>query len=98
MEAYSIKKKYDFRLGLDKSVKEYGATDKMTYYGAQGQTGRKIELQRVIRKYEIKGHVTKTKRSNQNAVEGCIQELQRRWYRTMFRKYCPRALWSYGIP
>ena len=50
-----------------------------------------------MRKYEIKGHVTETKRSNQNAVEGCIQELRQRWYRAMFKTCCPRALWSYGI-
>ena len=70
----------------------------MTYDGAQEQTGRKTEFQRVMRKYEIKGHVTETKRSNQNEVEICIREIQRIWYRTMFRTYCPRALWSYGIP
>ena len=51
-----------------------------------------------MRKYEIKGHVTEKKRPNQNAVEGCIRELRRRWYRTMFRTYCPKAFWSYGIP
>ena len=51
-----------------------------------------------MRKYIIKGHVTETNRSNQNSVEGCIQELRWRWYRTMFRTYCQGALWSYGIP
>ena len=51
-----------------------------------------------MRKYDIKGHVTETKRSYQNAVEGYIRELLWRWYRTMFRTYCPRDLWSYGIP
>ena len=30
VEAYPIKKKYDFNLGLYKFVKEYGALDKMT--------------------------------------------------------------------
>ena len=41
VEAYPIKKKSDFRLGLDKIVKEYGAPDKMTYDGAQEQIVRK---------------------------------------------------------
>ena len=72
VEAYPIKKKYDCHLGLDKFVKEYGAPEKMTYNGAQEQIGRKTESKRVIRKYEIKGHVTETKQPNQNAVEGCI--------------------------
>ena len=51
-----------------------------------------------MRKYKIKGHVNETKWSNQNTVEVYIRELRRRWYRTMFRIYYPRALWSYGIP
>ena len=41
----------------------------MTYDGVQEKIGRKIEYQIVMRKYGIKGHVTETKRSNQNAVE-----------------------------
>ena len=87
MEAYPIKKKSYCHLGLDKLVKEYGALDKMTYNGAQEQIRRRIEFQRVMRKYKIKGGVTETKLSNQNAVEGCIQELRRVWYHTMFRTY-----------
>ena len=73
VEAYTIKNKYDCHLGLDKFVKEYGAPDNMTYDGAQEKIGRKTEFQIVMRKYEIKGHVTETKRSNQNAVEGYIR-------------------------
>ena len=96
VEAYPIKKKYDCYLGLDKFVREYGAPDKMTYDGAQEKIGINTEVQRVMRKYEIKGHVTETKRSNKNAVEGCMRELQRRCYRTMFRTYCSRDLWNYG--
>ena len=69
VEAYPVKKKSDCHLGFDKFVKEYGAPVKMTYNGAQKKIGRKTEFQRVVRKYEIKGNVTETKRSNQNAVE-----------------------------
>ena len=46
----------------------------MTYGGAQEKIGRKTEFQIVTRNYEIKGHVTETKRKK-NSVEGCIQEL-----------------------
>ena len=69
----------------------------MAYNSAQEQIRRKIEFQTVLRKYEIKGHVTETKRSKQHSVEVCIRELQRRWYNTMFRTYYPRSMWSYGI-
>ena len=40
VEAYSIKKKYYFHLGLDKFIKKYGAPEKMTYDGAQEKIGR----------------------------------------------------------
>ena len=41
VEAYTIKKKYNYHLGLDKFVKKYGAPHKMTYDGAQEQIRRK---------------------------------------------------------
>ena len=41
VEAYPIKKESDSHLGLDKSVNEYRAPYKMTYYGAQEKIGRK---------------------------------------------------------
>ena len=75
VEAYPINNKSDCHLGLDKFVKECVAPDKMTYDGAQEKIRRKTEFQRVMRKYEIKGHVTETKRPDQNAVEECIREL-----------------------
>ena len=87
VKAYPIKTKKDGYKGLDKFVKEYGAPDKMIYDGAGEQVGRKTNFQRMIRKYEIKGHADEPKRSNQNPVEGCIRELQRRWFRTILRTY-----------
>ena len=72
VEAYTIKNKSDCHLGLDNFVQEYVEPYKMTYDGAQEQIGRKTEFQIVMRKYEIEGHVTETKRSNQNAVAGCM--------------------------
>ena len=79
-------------------VREYGAPEKLIYDGGGEQVGRKTEFQRLVRKYDIKGHVAEANQSNQNPVDGCIRELRRRWYRTMFRTYCPRKLWCYGIP
>ena len=82
-----MKKKPYFHLGFDKFVKEYVAPDKMPYDITLEQIGKKTEFQRVMRTYEIKGHITEKNQSNQNAVEQCIQDLQQRWYSTMFRKY-----------
>ena len=72
VETYSIMNKSDCHLGLYKFIKEYGAPDKMTYNIAKEHIGIMTEFQRVMRQYEIKEHVTETKRSNQNTVEGCI--------------------------
>ena len=58
VDAYPIKKKFDCHIGLDKFVKEYGTPYKMAYDSAQEQIVRKTEFQRMMRKYEIKGHVT----------------------------------------
>ena len=98
VEAYPIKRRKDSSEGLDKFVKSYGAPDKMLYDGAGEQVGRKTEFQRLMRKYEIKGHAAEPNQSNQTPVEVCIRELRRRWFCTMFRTYCPRSLWCYGIP
>ena len=68
MEAYPIKKKSDCHLGLDEFIKEYGAPENMNYDCTQEQIGRKTEFQRAMRKYEIKGHITEIRRSNQNSV------------------------------
>ena len=48
----------------------YGSMDKLVYDGAKEQVGRKTELQRVVRKYEIRVNSSKRQRSNQNPVEG----------------------------
>jgi hypothetical protein len=98
VEAYPIKRKADCHEGLETFVREYGAMEQLIYDGAPEQIGRKTEFQRIMRKYDIRGHVAESGRSKQNPVEGCIRELRRRWFRTMFRSYCPRSLWCYGIP
>ena len=41
MEAYTIKKKSDCHLVLDKFLKKYGVPDNMTYDGAQERIIRK---------------------------------------------------------
>ena len=59
VEAYPIKKKADASEGLDKFLKEYGAPAKLVYdLGAEQIGTQKIELQQLMSKYEIKGHVT----------------------------------------
>ena len=98
VEAYPIDAKSDCHEALDRFIKDYGAPDTLVYDGAKEQVGPKTEFQATVRKYGIKGHTTERERSNQNPVEGVIRELRKRWYREVFRTYCPRRLWSYGYP
>ena len=65
VESYPIKKKSDCHLGLDRFVKEFGSPENMTHDDTQEQIGKYTDFQRVMRKYEIKGPITETKRLNQ---------------------------------
>ena len=98
VEAYPIEKKSDCHEALDTFVKQYGAPDSMIYDGAPEQVGPHTKFQHNMRKYDIDGHTAETKRSEQNPVEGVIRELRKKWYREMFRTFCPRGLWCYGYP
>ena len=70
----------------------------MQYGGAPEQVRPHTKFQANMRKYYIKGHTTKTKRSNQNPVKGVIRELRKKWYREMFHTYSSRVLLCYGYP
>ena len=72
--------------------------ERLIYDGAPEQIGRKTEFQRIMQKYNIRGHIAESGRSSHNPVEGCIREPRQQWFRTMFRSYCPQSLWCYGIP
>ena len=76
--AYPIKRKADCHEGLKTFVRECSAMERLIYDGAPEQIGRKIEFQRIMQKYYIRGHIAELGRSNQITVEGCIRELRRR--------------------
>ena len=90
VEAYPIEKRSDCHEALDRFVRDYGASDVMQYDGAPEQVESHTKFQANMRKYDIKGHTTETKISNQNPVEGVIRELRKKWYRKMFRTYSLR--------
>ena len=49
--------------------------ERLIYYGALEQIGRKTEFQRIMQKYDISTHIAESGRSSHNPVEGCIREL-----------------------
>ena len=77
---------------LDRFVRDYGASNVMQCDGAPEQVRPHIKFQANMRNYDIKGHTTETKRSNQNPVEGVIRELRKKWHREMILTYSPRGL------
>ena len=75
VEAYPLKRKADCHKGIETFVRKYGAMELLIYYGVHEQIGRKMGFQRIMQKYDIRGHIAESGRSSQNTVEGCIREL-----------------------
>jgi hypothetical protein len=96
--AYPIEKKGDAYEPIDWFVQDYGAPETLISDGAPEQVGRNSKFQAKLRKHGIKHKTSETERSNQNPAEGTIREVRKRWYRQMFKRNCPRRLWSYGLP
>ena len=97
-EAYPIKRKADCDDALKKFLRDFGAPDIMVTDGAREQTSRGTKWQATLRKNKITGVITPPHRPNLNPAETVIRELRKRWYRSIFRTNCPRALWNYGLP
>ena len=96
--AYQIEKQGDAYEPIEWFVQDYGAPEILISDGAKEQVGRNSKFQAKLRKYGIKHKTSEPERSNQNPAEGTIREVQKRWYRQVFRTNCPRRLWSYGLP
>ncbi|MEO6564809.1 MAG: hypothetical protein ABIO63_02135, partial [Casimicrobiaceae bacterium] len=76
--------------------KEFGVPEQLTLDGSKEQTGKNTGFMRQVRKNDINYHVIEPNRHNQNPAEGVIQEIRRKWLRTMVRKKVPRRFWDYG--
>jgi hypothetical protein len=78
-------------------VSDYGAPEHLTFDGASVQVGSKTRFMDLIRRHEIKHHVSSPRRPNENPAEGSIRELKKRWYRIMIKKRAPKRVWDYGF-
>ena len=96
---YPISKADNEQVGysLSKFVSEYGAPDHLTYDGAAVQVGRKTLFQDLLRRHEIKNHVSAPRRPNENPAEAAIRELKFSWYRLQAKKAVPDRLWDFGM-
>jgi hypothetical protein len=82
---------------LTQFISDYGAPEHLTFDGASVQTGPKTKFMSVIRKYEIKYHISGPRRPNENPAEQSIHEVKKRWYRIMLKMKVPARLWDYGF-
>jgi len=96
--AYPIHKKSDCHVALKKFIVDYGAPEVMIQDGSKEQTGPGTLFQSTLRKNNIESRQTQAHRPNQNPAETVIRELRKKWYRSMFKSNCPKALWTYGLP
>ena len=76
VKAYPIKRKVNCHEGIETFIREYGAMERLIYDGAPDHIGRKMQFQRIMQKYDIRGHIAELGRSIHNPVEGCIRELR----------------------
>jgi len=96
VDVYPIKTKGDAGDGLNEFITDYGVPSKLTFDGSKEQTKPGTNFMKKIRKYDIDFHVSEPERSNQNAAEGVIREVRKKWFRMMVAKRVPRRLWDYG--
>lgn len=76
---------------------EYGVPERLVHDGAKEMTGKKTDFQHQVKKHNILTRVSEADLHNQSLAEGVVREVKRKWYRVMFRKRVPKALWDYGM-
>ena len=78
-------------------IHEFGAPEHLTFDGASVQVGAKTKFMEILRRAEIKYHISAPRRPNENPAEASIREIKKRWYRIMQKLKVPPRLWDYGI-
>ena len=82
---------------LQHFVHDFGIPSILTFDGHKSQVSKGSLFMKMIRKYDIKFHVSEPRKPQQNPAEGGIREIKRRWYRIMTKKAVPKRLWDYGL-
>lgn len=96
---YPIERANGQRVGdtLGSFIADYGIPDHLTYDGALVQTGTNTRFMDLIRRNDIRYHVSAPRRPNENPAEAAIRDLKMKWYRLQHRKNIPTRLWDYGM-
>ena len=81
IEAYPIQKKIDCHLGLTLFAIHYGAPKLLIHDRSPEQVGKKTIFQSLIRKYDIRTHVTESYRPSQNSAQDAIRNLRKKLFR-----------------
>ncbi len=74
---------------LKNFLRDYGVPDTMTMDGSKEQTARGSEFEDRRRKTHITPVITLPQRPNNNPREVVIRDLQKRWFRMMYKTNFP---------
>ncbi len=77
--------------------REFGVPEVLRHDGAGEMTGKNTEFRKMVRKYNIKTHISEPDLHNQSPAEGVVREVRKKWYRVMFKKRVPKIYWDYGM-
>ena len=84
--SYSMNSKSKAGGDLKIFCRDFGIPEKLIFGGSKEQCMKNTEFQKKILKHNIDSHISEPNLHNQNPVEGVINEVRRKWYRTMIRK------------
>ena len=95
VDVYPTKKKSHCGDVLIEFITDYGVPLKIIFDVSKEYIMPGMDFMKKIRKYDIDYHISEPDRPNQNAAEGVIRELRRKWFRVMVQKRVPSRLWDY---
>ena len=82
---------------LGRFLEDVGVPNKMIYDGAPEQIGPESKFQKIMRKYQIKGHQNEAFTQKNNRAEDGVRELKRRWKQRLIRRRAPKRVWDFGL-
>jgi hypothetical protein len=93
---YPMQSKADAGKALKSIIDEYGIPEMQIFDNSKEQSGASTEFMGTVKKYDIDYRLSEPYCPNQNAAEGVIRELRRRWFQIVRQKKVPLRLWDFG--
>ena len=95
--SFTLKNKSEAGDALKTFISDYGVPEYLTFDGSKEQCQPGTVFMKQIKKHSIKYHTIESEYHDQNAAEGVIREVRRRWFRLKILTNTPNRLWDYGL-